>query len=199
MIASLKGIVQTKRPEGLVVDVSGVGYHVNIPLSILGDMPDPGNSVFLHTYTHVREDSLQLFGFLSEEERSVFTKLLGISGIGPKLGLAILSGMQAQKFIQAVHNEDIAMLSTIPGLGKKTASRLVLELKGKLPSPGSDGAEASIPHSAAEDAVSALVNLGYKKPSAEKAVQNAFNNGAESIEDMIREALKYLTDSKSTY
>ncbi len=196
MIASLKGTVQTKRPEGLVVDVSGVGYHVNIPLSILGDIPEPGNSIFIHTYTHVREDSLQLFGFLTEEARSVFTTLLGISGVGPKLGLAILSGMPAQKFIGAVQSEDVTMLSTIPGLGKKTASRLVLELKGKLPSLSSDGSDQSKPHSASEDAVSALVNLGYKKPSAEKAVENAFNTGAESIEDMIREALKYLTDSK---
>ncbi len=196
MIASLKGIVQTKRPEGLVIDVSGIGYHVNIPLCVLSDIPEPGNSVFLHTYTHVREDSLQLFGFLTEEEKNIFITLLGISGVGPKLGLAILSGMQAQKFIQAVQSEDVVMLSTIPGLGKKTASRLVLELKGKLPSLSSDGTESSKPHSAAEDAVSALVNLGYKKPSADKAVENAFTNGAESIEDMIREALKYLTDGK---
>ncbi len=193
MIASLKGIVQSKKPTGLIIDVSGVGYHVNIPLCSLADIPDPGNAAFLHTYTHVREDSLQLFGFLSEEERGVFTTLLGISGVGPKLGLAILSGMSVQKFVQSVQSEDISMLSTIPGLGKKTASRLVLELKGKLPSLGDDGKETSQGSSVSEDAISALINLGYKRPLSEKAVGLAVDGGSESIEDMIKEALKSLT------
>lgn len=194
MIASLKGIVQSKRPERLIVDVNGVGYHVNIPLCSFGEIPEQGNPVFLHTYTHVREDALQLFGFASEDERSVFTTLLGISGIGPKLALAILSGMPVQRFVAAVHNEDISLLSTIPGLGKKTAARLVLELKGKLPSLGKDGTPVSLKHSAAEDAISALVNLGYKKPLSENAVDKAVKGGADSIEEMIREALKYLTE-----
>ena len=194
MIASLKGIVQSKKPERIIIDVSGIGYHVNIPLCNLSDIPEPGNSVFLHTYTHVREDALQLFGFLSEEERSVFTTLLGISGVGPKLGLAILSGMPARRFVEAVQNEDVAMLSTIPGLGKKTASRLILELKGKLPSLDSKGAQLTKADSASEDAISALVNLGYKKPLSENAVNQAIKNGAESIEAIIREALKYLTE-----
>lgn len=194
MIASLKGIVQTKKPEGVIIEVSGVGYRVSVPLCSLADIPEPGENVFLHTYTHVREDALQLFGFLSEEERKVFTTVLGISGIGPKLGLAILSGMPALRFIEAVSSEDVELLSTIPGLGKKTASRLVLELKGKLPSLESDGAYGSKGHSVAEDAVSALVNLGYKKPTAEKAVDNAVRGGAAAIEDIIKEALKYLTD-----
>ncbi len=194
MIASLKGIVQSKRPERLVVDVSGIGYHVHIPLRVLGDIPEPGNPVFLHTYTHVREDALQLFGFLSDEERSVFTTLLGVSGVGPKLGLAILSGMPVQKFAEAVHHEDVSMLSTIPGLGKKTAARLVLELKGKLPSLEDDGTHAPHKQSTSEDAISALVNLGYKKPLSERAVAKASQNGSEQIEDIIREALNYLTE-----
>ena len=190
MIASLKGIVQNKKPEGIIVDVNGIGYHVNIPLCNLGDIPEPGESVFLHTYTHVREDALQLFGFLSEEERKVFTTLIGISGIGPKLGLTILSGMPVQRFIETVHNEDVSLLTTIPGLGKKTASRLVLELKGKLP----DFAETSALNkgSAAHDAISALVNLGYRKALADKAVEAAVKNNAIIIEDVIKEALKYL-------
>jgi len=142
----------------------------------------------------VREDALQLFGFVSEDERSVFTTLLGITGVGPKLGLAILSGMPVQRFVEAVHNEDLSLLSTIPGLGKKTAARLVLELKGKLPSLGEDGAPLSQKHSEAEDAISALVNLGYKKPISEQAIEKAVKSGADSIEDMIREALKYLTE-----
>lgn len=191
MIASLKGIVQNKKPEGIIIDVNGIGYHVSIPLCSLGDIPEPGESVFLHTYTHVREDALQLFGFLSDEERKVFTTLIGISGIGPKLGLAILSGMPVQRFIETVHNEDVSLLTTIPGLGKKTAARLVLELKGRLPSVDEP---SSVPKdAAAEDAISALVNLGYKKQAAEKAVAKAAENGADAIEDMIREALKYLT------
>jgi Holliday junction DNA helicase RuvA len=194
LIASLKGIVQSKKPEGLIIEVSGVGYHVSIPLCNLVDIPGPGEKVFLHTYTHVREDALQLFGFLSEEERKVFTTLLGISGIGPKLGLAILSGMPAQRFIEAVNSEDVALLSTIPGLGKKTALRLILELKGKLPSLESNEAYGAKERSLAEDAVSALVNLGYKKPSADKAVDNAVRGGIVAIEDIIKEALKYLTD-----
>jgi len=193
LIASLKGTIQSKKPEGIIVDVSGIGYHVNIPLCSLGDIPEQGKEVFLHTYTHVREDALQLFGFLSEEERKVFTTLLGISGIGPKLGLAILSGMPVQRFVEAVNNEDVSLLSTIPGLGNKTAARIILELKGKLPSLEREGQNASEESSAAYDAISALVNLGYKKASSEKAVDRALKQGHGSIEDIIREALKYLT------
>ncbi|NOZ68415.1 MAG: Holliday junction branch migration protein RuvA [Deferribacteres bacterium] len=194
MIASLKGTVLSKKPEGIIVDVSGIGYHVSIPLSSLGDIPDTGGQIFLHTYTHVREDALQLFGFLTEEERKVFTTLMGISGVGPKLGLAILSGMSVQRFTEAVHNEDVSLLATIPGLGKKTAARLVLELKGKLPSAGAGGTPSLQKSSAAEDAVSALVNLGYNRSISAKAVDTAVKNGADAIEDIIKEALKYLTD-----
>lgn len=194
MIASLKGIVQSKKPEGVIVDVSGIGYHVSVPLCSLGDIPEPGCSVFLHTYTHVREDMLQLFGFLTEEEQKVFKILMGISGIGPKLGLAILSGMPVQKFVESVQNEDVTMLSTIPGLGKKTASRVVLELKGKLPSLSDNGTSSGLEASAAGDSISALVNLGYKKSLSESAVQKALDNGSAAIEDIIKEALKYLTE-----
>ena len=194
MIASLKGSLQSKKPEGLVIDVSGVGYHVAIPLCNLADIPELGDTVFLHTYTHVREDALQLYGFITEEDRSVFTKLISISGIGPKLGLTILSGMPVDRFVETVSNEDVALLSTIPGLGKKTASKIILELKGKLPSLDSDDGKRTKDHVHADDAISALVNLGYKKPVSEKAVQKGVSSGAESIEDIIREALKYLTE-----
>ena len=196
MIASLKGIVLSKRPEGIIVDVNGVGYHVNIPLCSLADIPESGEMLFLHTYTHVREDSLQLFGFLTEEEKRIFSVLLGISGIGPKLGLAVLSGMSVEKFSEAVQNEDIATLSSIPGLGKKTAARLILELRGKLPALGERDGAAKTGISAAGDAVSALVNLGYRKGDSEKAVQNAVKAGYEPVEEIIREALKYLTEKK---
>ncbi len=194
MIASLKGIVSSKKPEGVIVDVGGIGYHVCVPLCSLSNIPGPGELVFLHTYTHVREDTLQLYGFLSEEEKKIFVMLIGINGIGPKLGLAILSGMPAQRFIEAVYNEDLSLLTTIPGLGKKTASRLILELREKLPSLGT--ITHSREHSAADDAVSALINFGYKKSISEKAVDKALAAGAHSIEDIIKEALKYFTNSK---
>lgn len=196
MIASLNGIVLSKKPDGVIVDVNGVGYHVNIPLCSFGDIPEKGQMVFMHTYTHVREDALQLFGFLSEEERKVFTTLLGINGIGPKLGLAILSGMPVGRFVEAVNSENVSLLSTIPGLGAKTSARLVLELKGKLPSLHIGDATYSRERTVAEDAVSALVNLGYKRQLAEKAVELSVNNGATAIEVMIREALNYLTEKK---
>ena len=195
MIASLKGTVLSKKPEGVIVDVNGVGYQLSVPLCSLSEIPEPGETVFMHTYTHVREDALQLFGFLAEEDRKVFTTLIGISGIGPKLGLAILSGMPAERFVETVENEDISMLTTIPGLGKKTASRLVLELKGKLPSIGADEAYPSESDPVASDAISALVNFGYKKPLSEKAVKAVVQNGAENIEDIIKEALRFLTDN----
>ncbi len=196
MIASLNGTVQTKRPEGVIVDVNGVGYRLSIPLCSLSEIPEPGETVFMHTYTHVREDALQLFGFLNEQDREVFTTLIGISGIGPKLGLAILSGMPSERFVEAVQNEDVTMLTTIPGLGKKTASRLVLELKGKLPSLDPEGTSPSMASQEESDAISALVNLGYKKQFSEKAVETAIRDGAVRIEDIIMEALKNLSEGK---
>lgn len=192
MIASLKGIVLSKKPDGIIIDVGGIGYRVCVPLCSLCDIPERGETVFLHTYTHVREDSLQLFGFISEEERKVFITLMGISGIGPRLGLAILSGMPVKRFVEAVQNADVNLLSAIPGLGQKTASRVILELKGKLPSM--DEEQPSEEFSAKEDAISALTNLGYKKQLSEKAVNKAVENGFDTIEDIIREALKYLTE-----
>jgi Holliday junction DNA helicase RuvA len=192
LIASLKGRVSSKKPDGIVVEVGGIGYQVSVPLCSLSSIPEPGGEIFLHTYTHVREDILQLYGFLSEEERKVFVTLLGINGIGPKLALAILSGMSVQRFMEAVINEDIPLLSTIPGLGKKTASRLILELREKLPKISEPSKEGT----AGGDAVSALINLGYKKSLSEKAVETAIKKGVDTIEDIIREALKSLTDSK---
>ena len=195
MIASLNGTVLTKRPEGVIVDVNGVGYRLSIPLCSLSEIPEPGEKVFMHTYTHVREDALQLFGFLNEQDREVFTTLISISGVGPKLGLAILSGMPSERFVEAVQNEDVTMLTTIPGLGKKTASRLVLELKGKLPSLDSEETP-SMASQEESDAISALVNLGYKKQFSEKAVETAVRDGAVKIEDIIMEALKNLSEGK---
>ncbi len=190
MIASLKGIINSRKPDKVIIEVNGIGYHVSIPLCSLSSIPETGEQVFLHTYTHVREDALQLYGFLSEQEKETFIMLIGITGIGPKLALAILSGMPAQRFLEAVHNEDLSLLTAIPGLGRKTASRLILELRGKL-LPG-DSAQDPV----AGDAISALVNLGYKRPASEKAVDNAMSAGASSIEDIVKESLKYLTNDK---
>jgi Holliday junction DNA helicase RuvA len=192
LIATLKGIVSSKRPDGIIVEVNGIGYHVSVPLCSLCNIPDRGGEVFLHTYTHVREDALQLYGFLSEEERKVFVTLLGVNGIGPKLGLAILSGMPVDKFIDAVENEDVALLSSIPGLGKKTALRLIVELKERLPGISERSQKASNE----KDAVSALVNLGYKKSISEQAVRDAIKSGEETLEGIIRESLKYLTEGR---
>lgn len=195
MIASLNGIVLSRKPAGIVISVGGVGYKVAVPLCSLGDIPEEGKEVFIYTYTHVREDALQLFGFLSEYERGVFATLLGISGIGPKLALAILSGMPVERFVRAVNNEDITMLSSIPGLGKKTAARVVLELKGKLELFIKDGPDSYPEDRAAGDAVSALVNLGYRKALSEDAVARAVKNGFSAIEHIVREALRLLTEA----
>lgn len=192
MIASLKGVVLSKKPDRIIVEVAGVGYSVAVPLRSLGDIPGEGNAVFMYTYTHVREDALQLFGFTSEDERRVFATLLGVTGVGPKLALAILSGMPVERFVEAIYSEDVVLLSSIPGLGKKTAARLVLELKGKLQSiRGTDSLSQT---GIAGDSISALVNLGYKRHLSEKAVETALKNGAAAIEEIIKEALKSLTD-----
>ena len=135
MIGSLRGILLQKRPDGIVVETGGVGYDVTVPLGVLSSLPGEGENVFLFIHTYVKEDALKLFGFLTEEQRHLFTKVMGVSGIGPKTALGILSAMSVEDFRRVVEDEDVDMLSRIPGLGKKTASRLILELKGKLPLP----------------------------------------------------------------
>ncbi|MDH4233447.1 MAG: Holliday junction branch migration protein RuvA, partial [Nitrospirota bacterium] len=128
MIGSLRGTVLARRPDNVIIEINGIGYQVNVPLNILANLPEEGKEVFLHIYTHVREDALQLFGFTSEDEKKIFTVLLGISGIGPKMALNVLSGLSYAEFLNAIDTEDVAMLCRIPGLGKKTAHRLILEL-----------------------------------------------------------------------
>lgn len=192
MIATLKGKVLSKKPDGIIIDVGGVGYHVNVPVSNLYNIPDVGEETSLHIYTYVREDTVQLYGFTTEEEKRVFVTLLGVNGIGPRLGLAILSGMSVEKLIEAVYNEDVPLLRTIPGLGKKIVGRLILELKGKLPRVAVSAGESAM----VNDAISALLNLGYKKSLSQQAVKQAIKSGADTIEDIIKEALKYLTENK---
>ena len=197
MIAYLKGQLIHKSPEHAVVNVNGVGYKVFTPLSTYYSLPKPGESVSLRIHTRVREDELKLFGFLTEEEQTIFEKLITINKVGPKLALGILSGMSPADLLKAITNNDAARLSAIPGVGKKTAERLAVEMKDKL----SDLAleiehqpDPSSPGGLYEDALSALVNLGYKKPQAEKALKSAYNtNGQDSLlEDLIKESLNNL-------
>ena len=190
MIGSLKGILARKAPDGVLVDVAGVGYEVSVPMSTLSDLPPEGASVHLYIYTHVRDDAILLFGFTSLVEKKVFITLLGVKGVGPKLALNILSGIKADEFAVAVEAEDIALLSRVPGLGKKTANRIVLELKGKLPR-----GEAAV-DSVSADSVSALVNLGYKRAIASESVDMARKKGLDSVEDILRESLKSLTEAR---
>jgi len=197
MIAHLKGQLTYKSPEYTIVDVSGVGYQVFTPLSTYYALPDPGQTVSLRVHTRVREDELKLFGFLTEEEQTIFQKLITINKVGPKLALGILSGMSPADLISTIMNNDAARLSTIPGVGKKTAERLTLELKDKLADLALEmehHPEAAPKQGYYDDALSALVNLGYKKPEAEKALKTICNqNGKDaSLEELIKESLNIL-------
>jgi Holliday junction DNA helicase RuvA len=194
MIAWLSGTLQKKTIDKLIVDVGGVGYEVAIPLSTYSRVPETGNSVALHVHTYLREDSLSLYGFATELEKEVFLLLMDVSGIGPKLALSVLSGLSVEDVILAIHGSDDGRLCSIPGIGKKTAARLCLELKDKIkhlaPLARPAVTKAS-PHAGiADDAVSALVNLGYKRPVAEEAVQKALRAKPDlRVEDLIRESL----------
>ena len=198
MIAFLKGRILEKHPNRVIVDVQGVGYDVHVPLSTYYDIGDEGAEVALRIYTHVREDVLQLYGFLTTLEQQVFERLIGISGIGPKLGIAVLSGIEPRELVLAVQRGDVARLTGVPGIGKKTAERIVLELKDRLQKlAGTAAAEAAGPTSAADrlrdDLVSALVNLGYHRPQAEKTVESTLKSGNElGFEQALKRVLKDL-------
>jgi Holliday junction DNA helicase RuvA len=199
MISHLKGTLSHKSPVYIVVDVGGVGYQVFTSLSTFYALPEIGEAVFLKIHSHVREDAFKLFGFLTDEEQMIFGKLISISKVGPKLALSILSGMPPVDLMTAIMENDVARISTIPGVGKKTAERLTLELKDKLGditlefSPGGGGPVAL--GGVLDDALSALVNLGYKKPQAEKALKSIWEqNGKDhTLEDLIKESLNVLS------
>lgn len=197
MIAHLKGQLTYKSPEYTIIDVNGVGYQVFTPLSTYYALPASGQTVSLKIFTRVREDELKLFGFLTEEEQTIFQKLITINKVGPRLALGILSGMSPADLLSAVMNNDSAKLSTIPGVGKKTAERLTLEMKDKLADMALEmehPADSAPKQGFYDDALSALLNLGYKKPEAEKALKTVYNqNGKEaSIEELIKESLNIL-------
>lgn len=187
MIGSLRGKLLIKGSQEVIVETAGVGYHVIVGMNALSELPPEGREVFLYIYTHVRDDAIELFGFPSVEEKRVFKTLLGVSGIGPKVALNIVSAIPHEDFLKAVEAEDIAFLTRVPGLGKKTAHRLVLELRGKLPRKEQPRDRIF------EDALSALVNLGYRKSDAMGAVEKAYNMGQSEIEPLIKASLKFLT------
>lgn len=171
MIAHLRGKLLVKHPNQAIVEVGGVGYDVTITVPTFSDLPGAGSEVALHVHTHVREDVIALYGFLRTAEKSLFEKLLTVSGIGPKLAITILSGMPADDMVNAIRGGDVARLTRIPGIGKKTAERMVLELRDKLPAQAaSPEAPAPAMNAVEEDVISALVNLGYQRAAAEKAL-----------------------------
>lgn len=198
MIAHLRGVLLEKHPNQVIVETGGVGYDVTVPVSTFTNLPSPGAEVRLRIYTHVREDALQLFGFGSADEKNLFEKLISVSGVGPTLGIKILSGAaNPAELILAIRAGQLEKLVRIPGIGKKTAERLVLELRDKMPAPaGEEPAtqEAQPAFSAAEeDVLSALVNLGSARPAAETAIRKAKASGAPSdFEGLFRRSLEVL-------
>jgi Holliday junction DNA helicase RuvA len=195
MIAHLRGKLLAKHPNQAIVETAGIGYDVTITVPTFSDLPALGAEVTLHIHTHVREDQLALYGFLRSPEKLLFEKLLTVSGIGPKLAITILSGMPADEMVGSIRGNDVARLTRIPGIGKKTAERMVLELRDKLP-PASPSAAPAIPamNATEEDVLSALLNLGYQRPSAEKALATAAKEGdAKSFDLLFRSALGQLS------
>lgn len=192
MIAHLRGKLLAKHPNQAIVEAGGVGYDLTISVPTFSGLPNVGSDVALHVHTHVREDSIALYGFLRPAEKQLFEKLITVSGIGPKLAITILSGMSADEIVGAIRGNDVARLIRIPGIGKKTAERMVLELRDKLPAAGGgESAPVPAPSAVEEDVLSALTNLGYQKPAAERALLGARKNG--SFEAMFREALAALS------
>jgi Holliday junction DNA helicase RuvA len=193
MIGRLTGRLATKAPDQILLDVAGVGYLVHIPLSTFYELPEVEKPASLWIHTHVREDALSLFGFLTERERSLFLLLLGVAGIGPKVALTVLSGIPPSELVAALRKQDVRRLVAVPGVGKKTAERMVLELTEKVAA----FAEEAPPETAAvaaEDVVSALVNLGYRRAEAERAVEGIARAGApDQFGDYLKLALKKLT------
>jgi len=199
MIGQIRGRLLLKKPNLALVDVQGVGYELFIPLTSFYELPEAGHEVELKVYTHVREDALSLFGFRSQREKDLFLKLISISGIGPRLAVGILSGARVEELAQAIADGNIVRLTAIPGVGRKTAERLVLELKGQLtPFLLPEAAGAAGPRAAAdgmhEDILSALVNLGYPRAGAEKALAAILRsaNAESSFEGLLRHTLQQL-------
>jgi len=196
LIAHLRGRILEKHPNRIIVEVDGVGYDVSVPLSTFYGLGEPGGEIALRIHTHVREDALALYGFASLLEQDLFERLIGVSGIGPKLALAVLSGIEPLELVQAIERGDLARLTAIPGVGKKTSERIVLELKDRLPKVQIAPAAAGVaePPVLRDDLLSALMNLGYHRPLAEKAVDAALKTvGRDAgFERTLKQALREL-------
>ena len=190
MIAHLRGKLISKHPNQAIVEAAGVGYEVNITIPTFSALPGLGADVALFIHTHVREDALALFGFLRGEEKQLFEKLMSVSGIGPRLAITILSGMPTETMVAAIKGNNVAALTRIPGVGKKTAERMVLELRDKLEAFGAPAVAAASP--VEEDVISALVNLGYQRPLAERALARLGNISSEPFDGLFRKALAAL-------
>ena len=199
MIAHLTGKLTHKSPDHIVVDVNGVGYQVFVPLSTFYALPDVGREVSLNIHTHLREAALKLFGFYTEEELKIFEQLITINKVGPKLAVTILSGMPPADLLSAINSSDVGKLNTIPGIGRKMAERLTLEMRDKLADISREFAaktEGSVPHNGLfDDALSALVNLGYKKNEVEKTLKSVYSQEKQtgSLENLIKKSLNLLS------
>jgi Holliday junction DNA helicase RuvA len=193
VIAHLAGTLLEKHVQRLVVDVGGVGYDVQVPLSTFYAVGEPGARVALRIHTHVREDALQLFGFSSALELMLFERLLAVNGIGPKVALAVLSGIEPDALIRAVRQSDLGRLTSIPGVGRKTAERLVIELRDRLPKTDTVEPAGAGGDDVRGDILSALANLGYQRAAADKAVDKVLRRiGTRDFEPLLREVLKEL-------
>lgn len=194
MIAYLNGVVRERHPARVVLEVHGVGYEVQVPARTFQQLPAAGAAAALFVHTHVREDAIQLFGFAAAAERELFERLLAVNGVGPRMGLAVLSVLSPDELARAVQAHDLARLTTVPGVGKKTAERLVIELRDKLPAGGADTAAAAAPlGGTAEDVLSALVNLGYAPAPSAQAVQRALQKfPSGSFDELFTACMKAL-------
>jgi holliday junction DNA helicase RuvA len=195
VIAYLRGRILEKYPNRIVVDVQGVGYDVAVPLSTFYGLGESGSDIALRIHTHVREDALSLYGFATRLEQELFERLISISGIGPKVALSVLSGIEPPDLVAAIGRGDIARLTAIPGVGKKTSERIVLELKDRIPRVDAAGAAAAAVSGPElkDDVLSALVNLGYHRPLAEKAVASALKSTPDGdFERTLKQALREL-------
>jgi holliday junction DNA helicase RuvA len=196
VIAQISGTLAHKVPGEVIVDVGGVGYQVFIPLNVFYRLPEIGAPVSLYIHTHLREDALQLFGFREPAEKQVFLLLNSVAGIGPKLAVNILSGIPAEELVQAIKHGDQLRLVAVPGVGRKLAERMIVELRDKFATFQAEIAETPVAGNGSQlmqDAVSALVNLGYRKAEVEKNVRDTIQAGKESLEDVIKDALRRIS------
>jgi len=195
LIAHLRGRLLRKAPQAVVIDVGGVGYRASIPVSTFYRLGEEGSDVSLRIHTHVREDTLALFGFASTVEHELFERLIDVAGVGPRLALNILSGIEAADLVEALRSSDVARLVRVPGVGRKTAERLVVELKDKMPAAAaSTGQTVSTALTPKDDLLSALANLGYSRGEAERGVDRALrDDGTGRFEDLLRRALQVVS------